>query len=135
LWFWRFKVSVYSVRKVTTDNTGSLPPGIDFKKAKTPKQKMALVKEVLDTIRKGWDKYKPLPTKRVMIPKANGKMRPLGIPTIKDRAMQASTKLAMEPYYEAMFESCSYGFRQGMGTHDANDKIAGTRLKKQKWVL
>jgi len=126
---------VYAVRKVTTDNTGSLPAGIDFKKAKTPKDKIKWVKEVLDTIRKGWDTYKALPAKRVMISKANGKMRPLGIPTIKDRAMQASTKLALEPYYEAWFESCSYGFRPGMGIHDAVEKIAATLLQKQKWVL
>jgi len=49
--------------------------------------------------------------------------------------MQASTKLALEPYSEALFESCSYGFRPGMGVHDAVEKIAVTLLQKQKWVL
>ncbi len=126
---------IYAVRKVTTDNTGKRTAGIDLKKAKTPKDKIKLVKDVLDTVRRGWNKYKAQPLNRIMIPKANGKMRPLGIPTIKDRALQASTKLAMEPYYEAKFESCSYGFRPGMGTHDAINKIAGTLLHKPKWVL
>jgi len=127
--------ALLAVRKVTTDNIGKKTAGVDLSIAKTPKQKMALVKEVLDTIRTGWDKYKPLPAKRVMIPKANGKLRPLGIPTIKDRAVQAFTKLAMEPYYEAKFESASYGFRPGMGCLDAIDKITAVLLKKQKWVL
>ncbi|MEN8216589.1 MAG: group II intron reverse transcriptase/maturase, partial [Pseudomonadota bacterium] len=127
--------ALYAVRKVTTDNTGKRTPGIDFKTAKTPKEKIKLVKNVLDTIRGGWDKYRPVPAKRVMIPKANGKMRPLGIPTIKDRAMQAATKMALEPYYEAKFESCSFGFRPGMGCHDAIDKIASVLLKKHKWIL
>ena len=62
-------------------------------------------------------------------------MRPLGIPTIKDRALQASVKLTMEPFYEALFEPCSYGFRPAMGCHDAIEKIAGKLLTKQKWVL
>ncbi|MEN8216868.1 MAG: group II intron reverse transcriptase/maturase, partial [Pseudomonadota bacterium] len=127
--------ALYAVRKVTTDNTGKRTPGIDFKTAKTPKDKIKLVKNVLDTIRGGWDKYRLVPAKRVMIPKANGKMRPLGIPTIKDRAMQAATKLALEPYYEAKFESCSFGFRPGMGCHDAIDKIASVLVRKQKWIL
>jgi len=127
--------TLLAVRTVTTDNQGKRTAGIDRVKANTPKRKMALVKDILDTIRLGWDKYRAKPAKRVFIPKANGKLRPLGIPTIKDRAMQASTKSALEPYYEAKFESCRFGFRPGMGCHDAIDKIANVLIKKQKWIL
>jgi len=130
-----YYATLLAVRTVTTDNKGKRTAGVDRVKAKTPKQKMALVKDVLDTIQRGWDKYKPKPARRVLIPKANGKLRPLGIPTIKDRALQASTKLALEPYYEAKFESCRFGFRPGMGCHDAIEKIANVLIKKQKWVL
>jgi len=127
--------TLLAVRTVTTDNKGRRTAGVDSRKANTPKRKMALVKNILDTIRLGWDKYIPKPAKRVFIPKTNGKLRPLGIPTIKDRALQATTKLALEPFYEAKFESCSYGFRPGMGCHDAIEKIASVLLKKPKWIL
>jgi len=130
-----FYATLLAVRTVTTDNKGKRTAGVDRVKANTLQRKKALVMEMLDTIQKGWDKYKPKPAKRIYIPKANGKLRPLGIPTIKDRAMQAATKIALEPFYEAKFESCSYGFRPAMSCHDAIDKIATVLLKKQKWVL
>ncbi|TGN99993.1 hypothetical protein PN36_15945, partial [Candidatus Thiomargarita nelsonii] len=117
-----YYASLLGVRKVTTENKGKKTPGVDKVKVTTPKQKMKLVVDVLDTIQKGWDKYEAKPAKRIYIPKANGKKRPLGIPTVLDRAMQAVTKSALEPFYEAKFESASYGFRPGMGCHDAIDK-------------
>jgi len=130
-----YYATLLAVRTVTTENKGKRTAGVDRVKVNTPRQKMALVKDMLDTIQNGWDKYRPMPAKRIYIPKANGKLRPLGIPTIKDRAMQAVTKIALEPYYEAKFESCSYGFRPAMGCHDAIEKIVAVLLKKQKWVL
>lgn len=121
-----------SVRRVTQMNQGKNTAGVDKLVVKTPKTRGLLV----DILSK-FIPWKPYPTKRVYIPKSNGKKRPLGIPSIIDRCLQAIVKNALEPSWESRFEGSSYGFRPGRSTHDAIGKIylLARPNKTKKWVI
>ena len=79
--------------------------------------------------------FRPVPVREVMIPKASGKLRKLGIPTVADRVVQASLKLVLEPIFEADFQSCSYGFRPKRRAQDAVAEIHHFTSKSYEWVL
>lgn len=118
-----------AVRRVSQDNQGKKTAGIDGVKSLLPKQRFVL-SQTLKV------EGKAQPVRRVWIPKpASAEKRPLGIPTIKDRATQALVKSALEPEWEARFEPNSYGFRPGRGCHDAIEAIFAAVRLQSKWVL
>ncbi len=119
-----------AVRRVTQDNQGKKTAGIDGIKNLPPMQRLNLV-SLLNS------RYlKASPTRRVWIPKpGKDEERPLGIPTMYDRALQSLVKLGMEPEWEARFEPNSYGFRPGRSAHDAITAIFDSIKRKPKYVL
>lgn len=103
-----------AIRLVTQQNQGRKTPGVDGEVYDTPEKRWVFSQG--DFSLKG---YKPKAVRRVYIPKGPDKQRPLGIPTMKDRVMQAIIKAVLEPEWEAKFEANSYGFRPGRRTMDA----------------
>lgn len=125
-----FSGRAIAVKRVT-ENQGKKTPGVDKVVWDTPELK---AEAVMSLKRRG---YKPQPLRRVFIPKANGKMRPLGIPTMKDRAMQAVHLQALEPLAETKADPNSYGFRPMRASRDAAEQCFITLARKHsaQWVL
>ncbi len=125
-----FSAKLLAVKRVTS-NRGARTPGVDGQTWNTPAKKM---KGVLSLKRKG---YKALPLRRVEIPKSSGKTRPLGIPTMRDRAMQALYLLCLEPIAETKADSNSYGFRPYRACRDAIGQCFNALAKSYspRWVL
>jgi RNA-directed DNA polymerase len=125
-----FAGKALAVRRVT-ENQGKRTPGVDGETWETPEKKAQAVQSLRQ---RG---YRPYPLKRVYIPKSSGKLRPLGIPTMRDRAMQALHLLALDPIAENTGDPNSYGFRTERSTADAIDEcfiLLATRYSPE-WVL
>ncbi|MET8507548.1 group II intron reverse transcriptase/maturase, partial [Streptomyces sp. NPDC004787] len=125
--------TLVSIRRVTQTSAGRRTSGVDGMTALRPQERgrlaRTLANEPATSVR---------PVRRVHIPKAGGKTRPLGIPTIRDRVQQARVKNALEPEWEARFEGKCYGFRPGRSCHDAIERIfracSGKRARR-RWIL
>ncbi|MFA5598459.1 MAG: reverse transcriptase N-terminal domain-containing protein, partial [Pusillimonas sp.] len=119
-----------AVRRVT-ENRGRKTPGVDQQTWSTPEDKWNAV------VNLGIKRYKPLPLRRIYIPKSNGGKRPLGIPTMRDRATQALHLLALDPVSETIGDTDSYGFRRERATADAIEQVRNAlgRKASPKWVM
>ena len=111
-------------------NDGSTTKGVDGVTADGHSVERS--REIMNQLRNGT--YRPKPTRRVYIPKSNGKQRPLGIPTFTDKLVQEACRIILEAIYEPVFSKFSFGFRKGMGCHDAlrdtSNRFCGT-----KWFI
>src|SRR2546425_6731961 len=125
-----FSGKALAVKRVT-ENQGKNTPGVDKVIWDTPQKKATAITSLRQ---RG---YHPQPLRRIYIPKSNGKQRPLGIPTMQDRAMQALYKLALDPLAETTADRNSYGFRAERSTADAIQQcyIVLARKTAAPWVL
>lgn len=117
-------------------NKGARTPGVDRATVSWIASQVgvgAFLHEVREQLRSRT--FTPLPVRRVMIPKASGKLRALGIPTVTDRVVQAALKLVLEPIFEADFAPCSYGFRPNRRAQDAIAEIHHYATNSYRWVL
>jgi RNA-directed DNA polymerase len=124
--------------KITLSSKGANTPGVD---GITKRDLQESLNNYLLEIRNDLltDKYEPSPARRLYIPKANGKQRPLGIPTIRDRIVQRAMLMAMEPIWENDFHSLSYGFRPERSVHHAirtvKLQLTDCNVTKGRWVI
>ena len=125
-----FYAKALAVKRVTS-NGGGNTPGVDMETWEKPEAKTQAISELK---RRG---YQPKPLRRVHIKKSNGKLRPLGIPTMKDRAMQALYLMALEPVSETTADSRSYGFRKERRCMDAVMQCHNILRKgySPEWIL
>lgn len=117
-------------------NRGSRSAGVDGDTAYYVEHRLGvqqLLTELREELRAG--SYRPLPVRERMIPKRGGKLRRLGIATIRDRVVQAAVKLVLEPIFEIDFQPCSYGFRPGRRSQDAIAEVHYLTSRSYEWIV
>jgi len=119
---YRADILEFAYRLVRANKGSAGIDGVTFEAIEENEGAAAFIAELQEALRN--KTYRPLPVKRVMIPKSDGKERPLGIPTIRDRVVQMAAKLVIEPIFEADFCDTSYGFRPKKSAHGAVDDVA-----------
>jgi len=119
---YRADILEFAYRLVRANKGSAGIDGVTFEAIEENEGAPAFIGELEEALRN--KTYRPLPVKRVMIPKSDGSQRPLGIPTIRDRVAQMAAKLVIEPIFEADFCETSYGFRPKKSAHDAVDDVA-----------
>jgi RNA-directed DNA polymerase len=122
-----------SIRRITQINKGKKTAGVDGFTVLTDGERIKLYLKMIDY---QISLHRPKPCHRTYIKKKNGKLRPLSIPTIKDRIYQNIAKMALEPQWEVRFEPTSYGFRPKRGCHDAIERIfKSCSQRKKRWIF
>jgi RNA-directed DNA polymerase len=121
-----------------SSNAGARTPGIDRATVAGILTRIgvgAFLNHIRDLLKSG--EFRPVEVRQVIIPKASGKLRKLGIPTVVDRVVQANLKAVLEPVFEADFVPCSYGFRPNRRAHDAIAEIhhLSSGSNKYHWIL
>src|SRR5215831_20023149 len=111
-------------------NKGSQTPGIDRMTAEDVD--LPRIRRLCDRLRK--EAYRPIAVRRTYIPKSNGKLRPLGIPSLEDRIVQQGLRMILDPIFEADFLPCSHGFRQRQSPHTALRDVA-RMYPRVSWVI
>jgi RNA-directed DNA polymerase len=120
-------------RERVMGNRGSRTAGVDGVKPRSIDPGSGFLAQLRDDLRSGH--FGPLPVRERLIPKAGGKLRALGIPTARDRIVQAALVLVLEPIFEAGFQPCSYGFRPNRRAHDALAEIHHLASRSYEWVV
>ncbi|HEX9234784.1 MAG TPA: group II intron reverse transcriptase/maturase [Actinomycetota bacterium] len=126
---------VYAWRRVRS-NRGARTAGVDGETAhyiEAVRGEQAFLSELRDDLKAR--RFQPDPVRERMIPKANGKLRRLGIATVRDRVVQAALKTVLEPIFEADFQPCSYGFRPGRRAQDAIAEIHFLASRSYEWIV
>lgn len=118
-------------RKRIAGNTGAQTPGVDGERMEEVNHEKVI--QLSEELRQGT--YQPQPVRRVSIPKRNGKLRPLGIPTSRDKIVQAGVALILEALYEPLFRKCSHGFRPEHSTITALRQVWSAYKAGAKWII
>lgn len=127
-----YRLNLLNAWEMVKKNHGA--PGIDWEGIQEFEEKREPnIEEMHRGLRE--DTYQPQPVRRVWIPKSDGRQRPLGIPTVRDRVVQQALRLRLEPIFDPDFVESSYGFRKGKSAHQALGDVMCSLAKGKKWVL